>query len=287
MPELPEVETLRRDLSRAVIGRRIIAVELLRPRLLRGTDGYTFDDMIGMVVQEIRRRAKYLIVELSNGLSLVIHLGLAGQIVLERPSGERIAGGHPVPSFDQPLPHSLTSLILRLDDGSVLYLTDIRQFARLWLVPTGAVEMIVPETRLGIEPVAPEFTPSELASRLRRHPRGRLKPLLLDQSLLAGLGNIYVDEALWGAGLHPLRTVESLDDADVGRLYEAIKEVLDLALTYGVARIINGRAIPGARLPRVHGRAGQPCPRCGHPIEKLRVGGRGTYICPVCQPLVE
>lgn len=285
MPELPEVETLRRHLERTVTGMRIVAVELLKPKIVRGLPGFTLNDVVGAKIESVQRRAKYLIINLSNGLSLVIHLSLAGQIVVERPSGERVAGGHPVPSYDSPLPHKQTSLILRLEDGSVFYLTDIRQFARLWIMPSLEVVRAVPEERLGIEPTSPAFTFEELRRRLRQRPAAKLKPLLLDQSVVAGLGNIYVDEALWEAHLHPLRTAGSLGDEEIRGLHRAIQNVVDLALREGVAQIVNGKAVPGAHLPRIHGRAGQPCPRCGAIIQKLRIGGRGTYVCPVCQPL--
>lgn len=283
MPELPEVETLRRGLARALIGRRIVEAELLKPKILSGLPGHTLAEVVGATVEDVRRRAKYLIVDLSNGLSLVIHLSLAGQIVLESASGERLAGGHPVPRYEAPLPHRQTSVIFRLDDGSVLYLTDIRQFAHLWIAPTASVSSVIPEARLGVEIVGPEFTAEELGRRLRRRPKGKLKPLLLDQAILAGLGNIYVDESLWGSQLYPLRTAGSLSNEDVERLHGAIKEVIALALGKGVAQIVNGKAVPGATLPRIHGRQGEPCPRCGQILEKFRVGGRGTYVCPTCQ----
>lgn len=283
MPELPEVETLRRGLARALIGRRIVAAELLKPKILSGLPGHGLHEALGATIEDVRRRAKYLIVDLSNGLSLVVHLSLAGQIVLESPSAERFAGGHPVPKYEAPLPHKQTSVILRLDDGSTLFLTDIRQFAHLWIAPTSNVPDVIPEARLGVEILGPEFTVEELRRRLRRRPRGKLKPLLLDQTLLAGLGNIYVDESLWGAVIHPLRTAGSLSDEEVEHLYVAIKEVIDLALGKGVAQIVNGKAVVGATLPRIHGREGQPCPRCGQMIEKFRVVGRGTYVCPSCQ----
>lgn len=285
MPELPEVETLRRGLARALVGRRIVEAELLKPRIFSGLPGRSLTEAIGATIEAARRRAKYLILDLSNGLSLIFHLGLAGQIVLEQPSGERFAGGHPVPKYEAPLPHKQTSVILRFDDGSVLFLTDIRQFGHVWVAPTPEVERAIPEERLGIELLGPEFTVEELKQRLRRRPKARMKPLLLDQQALAGLGNIYVDESLWGAGLHPLRLAGSLSDAEIERLHRSIKEVLSLALDKGVARIVNGHAVPGARLPRVHGREGEPCPRCGQVIEKSRVGGRGTYTCRECQPL--
>src|SRR5262245_42517626 len=251
MPELPEVETLRRQLEASLKGRRIVAAELLTPKLLRGAEGRSVAELVGATIEGFRRRAKYLILDLSNRLSLVIHLGLAGQIVQQKAAGERIAGGHPVPAYDRPLPHKQTHLILQLDDGSVVFLTDIRKFAKLWVVPTPEVNTVVPDERLGAELLGANFTQEALARQLRRRPRARLKPLLLDQSTLAGLGNIYVDESLWGAGLHPLRTSASLTDQDVGRLHREIRDVIALALDKGVADVRNGKAVPGAALPRV------------------------------------
>lgn len=283
MPELPEIETLRRNLSPALVGHRIERAELLTPKMFLGPLGHTLADVLGATVEGLRRRAKYLIVDLSNGLSLVFHLGLAGQIVLERPSAARVVGGHPVPAYHRPLPHKQTHLILIFDSGDVLYMTDIRKFGHVWLVPTPEVFSVVPEERLGVEILSPEFTAEELLRRLRARPRARLKPLLLDQTAVAGLGNIYVDESLWGAGLHPLQTPEHLTDADIARLHQSIREVIDLALDKGIAELVNNRAVPGAHLPRLHGREGQPCLRCGQTIIKFRVGGRGTYVCPGCQ----
>jgi len=283
MPELPEVETLRRGLSQAITGRRIVAAELLKPKIYEGLPGYSLADVVDASVIDARRRAKYLILDLSNGLSLVVHLSLAGQIVVIRPNAEKVTGGHPVPAYDSDLPHRQTSVILRFDDGSILYLTDIRQFAHLWLAPTPDVMTIVPDERLGVEILGPDFRAAALHERLRRRPNAKLKALLLDQSVIAGLGNIYVDESLWDAGIHPLRTAGSLSDEEASCLYVAIRDVIDLALRDGVAQIVNGRAVIGATLPRIHGREGFPCPKCGQTIEKMRVVGRGTYVCRDCQ----
>ena len=284
MPELPEVETLRRELATQLIGRRIDLADLLTPKILSGIDGYGPADLVGATIIGTRRRAKYLIVDLSNGISFVVHLSLAGQIVVDRPHGVRTSGGHPVPAYTATLPHKQTHLILRFDDQTVLYLTDIRKFMHFWVVPTADVGRVVPEGRLGAEIVDAGFTLEEFDRRVRRRSSARLKPLLLDQSVVAGLGNIYVDESLWGAFIHPERTVASLSAKEMAQLHASIREVIGLALTNGVAQIKNGKAVVGAELPRIHGREGQPCPRCGLPIEKMRVVGRGTYVCRVCQP---
>jgi formamidopyrimidine-DNA glycosylase len=283
MPELPEVETLRRNLERDLVGRTVLQAELFTPKIFSGVEGHSIAESISTTVVAVRRRAKYLIVDLSNGISLVVHLSLAGQIVLEKAAGERTSGGHPVPAYDQPLPHKQTHVILALDDGSVLYLTDIRKFAHLWVVPTPDVYSVVPDERLGPDVASDAFTLDEFRARLQRRAGSRLKPLLLDQEVIAGLGNIYVDESLWGAKLHPERTAASLGEADLANLYASIREVIGLALEKGVAEIVNGRAVEGAVLPRIHGREGQPCPRCGVVIEKYRVVGRGTYVCRGCQ----
>jgi formamidopyrimidine-DNA glycosylase len=285
MPELPEVETLRRAIASELTGRRIETAELRKLKIFAGTEGHELGEVEGATIVAARRRAKYLIVDLSNDHSMVIHLSLAGQIVIDRPTGVRKSGGHPSPAYSGTFPHRQTHVIVTFDDASVLYLTDIRSFMHLWIVPTAEVNQVVPESRLGIEIADAGFTFDEFRTRIQKRRSARLKPLLLDQSVIAGLGNIYVDESLWGAQLHPEQTVASLDDDDLKRLYEAIREVIDLALTHGVAQIRNGHAVKGAELPRIHGREGQPCPRCGHPIEKFRVVGRGTYICPVCQPV--
>ena len=282
MPELPEVETLRRNLEREILGQTIVKADLLTPSMFEGPCPVT--DLIGATVQATRRRAKYLIVDLSNNLSLIFHLGLAGQIVLEKPSTQRVVGGHPIPKYNAPLPHKQTHLVLTLGNGDVLFMTDIRKFGHIWLAPTPEVYAIVPHERLGPEILSDEFTAGELRRILRARPRAKLKPLLLDQSAVAGLGNIYVDESLWGAGLPPLQTPSQLSDEDIDRLHRSIRDVIHLAVTQGVAEIVNNRAVEGSHLPRVHGREGQPCPRCGGPITRFRVVGRSTYVCERCQP---
>lgn len=284
MPELPEVETLRRELAQTLVGRRIVAVDLKLEKLFYGQDALTPTDLCGRRVEGLRRRAKFLVLELSDGLALVVHLRLSGQLVHSGPDGRLLAaGGHPVPAFGAPLPHRATHLVFTLDDGSWLYLTDIRQFGRLWLLRADAVEPFLESHGLGPEPLAEEFTLEELRRRIARRPRAALKGLLLDQSFVGGVGNIYADEIAYAAGLSPLVPVGSLDDGQVAALYRALREVLHHAVTHGVAEILNGRANPNREFPRVHGRAGQACRRCGATIVKTRVAGRGTYTCPRCQ----
>jgi formamidopyrimidine-DNA glycosylase len=284
MPELPEVETLRRALEHTLVGRRFTSVAVSLPKLFVGQAGLGPEDVLTRRVEQIRRRAKFLLLDLSNDLALVFHLRMSGQLIQRSASGETIAtGGHPVPAFGAPLPHRATHAIFGLDDGSTLYLTDIRQFGRIWLMPAPALDDFLAAGNLGPEPLDLAFTAEVLRERLARRRRAALKPLLLDQRFLVGIGNIYADEIAFAAGLSPLAVVGELDVARQDELHAAIREVLDHAVTNGVAEILNGRASPEHDFPRVHGRAGQPCPRCATSVVKTRVGGRGTYTCPVCQ----
>ena len=284
MPELPEVETLRRALSTTLIGRRIAGVDCTLPKLFDPDTGFGPDAVQNHRVENLRRRAKFLVVDLSDGLAMVIHLRLSGQLVHRAADGTTLAtGGHPVPAFTAALPHKATHAIFTLDDGSRLYLTDIRQFGRVWVLPADRVGELLARSKLGPEPLADEFDESELHRRLDRRPRAVLKPLLLDQHFLGGVGNIYADEIAFEARLSPVAPVADLDDQRRAALYGAIRSVLDHAVTHGPAEILNGRANPERDFPRVHGRAGHPCPRCGATIVKTRVVGRGTYTCPTCQ----
>ncbi len=284
MPELPEVESLVRDLGPGVIGRRITSVEVHKPKLFNAAPGLALEDLFGKTFERVWRRGKLTVWELSDGLSLVVHLKLAGQMVHVDAEGHELAhGGHPVPMWGFPMPHKSTHVVFHLDDGSVLYLTDVRQFARLHLMPDAEVASFLKKQKLGPEPLTRRFTADELYRRLQR--RGiPLKTAITDQSIVGGIGNIYADESLWRARLHPRRPASSLSRAEVGTLHRAIRWVLDYAVREGAAFVPHGKAISDRDFPYVHGRAGSPCPR--HPrtiIQKEWVGGRGTHFCPRCQ----
>jgi formamidopyrimidine-DNA glycosylase len=284
VPELPEVESLVRDLGPGVIGRRIERVEVHKPKLFNAVPGLSLEDLFGRSIERVWRRGKLTVWELSDGLSLVVHLKLAGQMVHVAADGHEIAhGGHPVPMWGFPLPHKSSHVVFHLDDRSVLYLTDIRQFARLHLMPDIQVAAFLKKQKLGPEPLTRRFTAEELYRRLQR--RGiPLKTAIMDQSIVGGIGNIYADESLWRARFHPRVPASSLTLTEVKRLHRAIRWVLDYAVREGAAFVPHGKAISDRDFPYVHGRAGSPCPRHSRTIiQKEWVGGRGTHFCPRCQ----
>ena len=288
MPELPEVETIRRGLAPLLEGRRIAALEVRKPKLFLPAPGLTAASLAGRRVGEIWRRAKFLGWELSGDLALVFHFKLTGQVIYRAPDGRSFGAGHPIPPFDAPVPGPMTHLIFSFEEGGTLYINDQRQFMRVRLLPAAEVEPFLAAYRLGPDPLREDFTVAALNERLRARPKMPLKPLLLDQSFVAGLGNIYTDETLNAAGLHPLRRAGELNVDEVARLHRSMIDVLGLALRQGGAIVINGRMVPlpGKDFLYVHGRAGQPCLRhAGAIVVRTVVGQRGTYLCPVCQPL--
>ncbi|MDQ3703206.1 MAG: DNA-formamidopyrimidine glycosylase [Chloroflexota bacterium] len=272
MPELPEVETIRADLARSVIGRRITGVEVIWPR---SVDRPPTEALVGLlpghVVEALDRRGKYLVLRLDGGAALVVHLRMTGRLRWREAGSER---------------DRHVRVILFLDDGHELHFDDQRKFGRLYFALDEA-ELLEILAKLGPEPLVEEFTRQGLRTQLLRR-RTRLKPLLLDQRFLAGLGNIYVDEALWRAGLHPLRRSDSLSTPDIARLHEGIVAALQQGIanrgtTFSTYQDLAGSAGLNQEQLFVFRREGQPCPRCGTPIQKIRVAGRGTHICPRCQ----
>ena len=278
MPELPEVETVARDLRRAGLeGRRIVKVRVGWPKSVLVIPAGDFPRALaGATIRRIWRRAKYLVFDLEDGRTLFVHLRMTGRFDLARDFRQRNAHEH---------------VVLLFDDGTSVHFEDPRKFGR-WVL-TGAPGQYL--DALGPEPLDPAFTAAAFAERLRPH-RRKIKPLLLDQSVVAGVGNIYVDEALWAAGIHPGRGSDSLSRAEIGRLHRAIRQVLRRGIenqgtSLGTASTnfysTGGRRGRNQDALRVFRRAGEPCPRCGTAIERLVVAQRGTHICPRCQVKVD
>jgi len=282
MPELPEVETVARDLRPLLVGATIIGARCTWPRTLRNHDPIAFADAVsGRTILAVGRRAKQLVIELSGGLGLTIHLKMTGQLFVVR------AG---VP--DDPY----VRLVLELEDGRELRFRDIRKFGKVGLFERDpATGELVIETggsavfaAIGPEPLDPSFSLRQFRSRLRRR-KGRLKSLLLDQSFIAGIGNIYADEALWRSRLHPLRTVGTLRPPDERHLYEAVTGVLAEAVERRGSSIDDYTAPDGdgsmQEVLDVYQRTGEPCHRCGRPIKRIVIGARSTHLCSWCQRL--
>jgi formamidopyrimidine-DNA glycosylase len=272
MPELPEVETIRRQLAPHLEGRTLEAIEILDPRWTRPrTPATVADGLRGRYVERVGRSGKYLVWELTEERFLLMHLRMTGSLL-----------------FDPPTEPLHTRVRFALDAGHRLIYVDPRRFGTGHLVVGIEARDRYLSQRLGVEPMTPDFT----AEHLRALTRGRTAPIksfVLDQRQIAGVGNIYADEALFRARIHPLRPAGSLR----GGQLEALREAIDYALAAGIeakgATIDDFRHVDGARgsfqdLFMVHQRAGEPCPRCGTPIRKLVVGGRGTYVCERCQP---
>jgi len=273
MPELPEVETVRTRIAPVLEGRRFERVEIHDPRLVRPYEpAEVAAELTGERVDAVERRGKYVIVRFESGRALLIHLRMTGSL-----------GHHAGGAVDDD-PHRRA--VVRLDNGSDVTYRDVRRFGTWLLLEPGELAPYL-ASKVGDEPLDVLFTSARLGERLHER-RAPIKAALLDQRTLAGLGNIYVDEALWRARIHPLRPAGNLDRNELRRLHRAIRA----ALEHGIAR--QGSTLRDYRLPdggtgtmqnefKVYGRGGEPCDRCGTPIAKSRVGGRGTWFCPTCQ----
>ena len=273
MPELPEVETVRARLAPVLTGRRFERVEIHDPRLVRPYEpAEVAAELEGERVAAVERRGKYLIVRFESGRVLLIHLRMTGS--LRHTSGDLAEDTH-------------RRAVVRLDNGSDVAYRDVRRFGTWLLLEPGELEPYL-DSRVGEEPLDALFTAARLGERLSGR-RAPIKAALLDQRTLAGMGNIYVDEALWRARIHPLRAAESLDRNELRRLHKGVRAALEA----GIAR--QGSTLRDYALPdgasgsmqhefKVYGRGGEPCDRCGTPIAKIRVAGRGTWFCSTCQP---
>ncbi len=285
MPELPEVETMRRNIEAGLLEHTIASYSLTLPKLLRQSPIPTLDPIVGQRIVAVRRRAKVLMIDLDDDLTIAVHCKLAGQIAIYGSDGRRLVAGHPVPKPDDDYPHKSTHLTINFTDGSILYYSDIRQFGWVRLGDRDAIAAHVLEMNFGPEGVNDAALTEEVLFNGLQRRRIPIKTALLDQSLLAGLGNIYVDEALHRAKIHPSLPANQLERERIPGLLTAIDWALREGIRQGGAKIIHNRAHPVDQFPEVHGRVGEPCFVCGDIVTKVRVGARGTYLCPTCQPL--
>jgi formamidopyrimidine-DNA glycosylase len=291
MPELPEVEHAARGLGAQIIGRRIVAVTHLDwERMVETPPVEQFRALLeGREVLAAGRRAKWILLTLDGGWTLALHLRMSGTISVHDSAAT---------------PDTHTHLVLLLDDGRQVFFHDTRKFGRARLLDMAGLffhdtrkfgrarlldmaGLAMLESAHGLEPLTDDFTPAALAEQLRGR-RTRLKPLLLDQKVIAGIGNIYADEALWHAQLHPLRLSDSLSDDEIARLHTGIRTALLQGLEHGGSTLRDYRNSYGDSGSnqehfKVYNQQGKPCPRCWTTIEKIVVGQRGTHLCPACQ----
>jgi formamidopyrimidine-DNA glycosylase len=294
MPELPEVETVRRQLEPQVVGRRVESAEVLDERWTRPRSPRELERAVaGRRVEAVDRRGKYLLVRLEGDHTLVMHLRMTGNLLLRpadaigesavdlmeaRLGGPRLYESHPDARF--------LRAVIRLDDGSEVWFTDARRFGHAEVLTGDELEPYF-AARLGLEPLSDELTPQALC-RVAAGRTAPLKSFLLNQAGIAGIGNIYADEALWRARLHPLSPAGSMRPEHCEDLCEGIVEALEAGLAHGGSSIDDYRDARGERGSMqdeflVHTREGEPCVRCGETIRRIVVGGRSTYFCPGCQ----
>lgn len=274
MPELPEVETLRRGLERHLMGRTLGLVRVRIAKMLKGTfyDPVVFSERLqGRRVESVGRRGKHLIIALDSGYYLLLHLNMRGQLLVtpsETPEGKYLAAAFP------------------LDDGRELRFHDMWTWGEMRMASREELAAHPALSTMGPEPFSEEWTPLHFLTALARRPKTAIKTILLDQSVVAGVGNIYADESLYRARIHPLRPAASLDKPETERLHREIRAVLYEATDGGGTtsdNYVDAEGQVGRYTPRVYDRNGQPCFSCGQPLTKIRVTGRGTVFCATCQ----
>ena len=318
MPELPEVETVRRGLAELLPGRVVARTVVFdSPKSFPNAPADVEQFLHGARVMAVRRRAKVLMIDLDTHYSLVVHLKMTGQLVFRQNSrhnarvspkksrGPRkvaqdfsadtarevddFAGGHPNDSLVGELPDRSTRVQIEFTDGSRLFFNDQRKFGWMKLLPTDEVKNLPFMQKVGPEPLDPNTRAEDFIQRIRRRQNSMIKPAFLDQAVIAGVGNIYADEALWAAQIHPQTRVKNISDQQLNTLFNELRQILQLSIDQGGSTDKNyvdaeGRKGNYLTFAHVFRREGQACHR--HPdqeIIKLKVGGRGTHICPVCQ----
>ena len=294
MPELPEVETIRRGLSNFVIKQKIKKIDVSCEKSFIGMP----KTAQGHTITDVRRFGKALVIDLDANLSLLIHLRMTGQLIYDSTSllvgnsptiaGNRYAAGHPSENFLASLPNKQTRVVITLERGT-LFFNDQRKFGFIKILPTTEVEHDSFIEKLAKEPWA--MTSDEFYEKLQRHKNSLIKATILDQSIICGLGNIYADESLFASGIHPARRSGSLTREESNRLLIEARRVMDKSIASGGSTMATYVKADGTRgdylekFAQVFHRDGEPCPRCGTKIIKIRVAGRGTHICPNCQIL--
>lgn len=283
---MPEVETVKRGLTRLIVGKKIKDVKHNWPKSFPNTPADTAHFIVGKKITSVKRRAKVLLIELDSGYTLVTHLKMTGQLVYV--GKQRFGAGHPNDSLIGQLPDKSTRVTIDFSDGSVLYFNDQRKFGWMRLIATIQVPEIDFFVSVGPEPLDSDFSFLKFKDCLMRRKSSKIKAVLLDQTVIAGVGNIYADESLYMAKIHPETTVEKIPNTKLATLHHDLIEVLKLSIKKGGStdrNYVNTEGKKGSYIDfaKVFRRQGQPCERCGTEIIKIRSAGRGTHICPKCQ----
>lgn len=289
MPELPEVETVRVGLARLIVNRKIQSATHDTAKSFPNSEADVNRFLNGAKIMGVRRRAKVLLIDLSSMYTLVIHLKMTGQLVF-RDKNVAFGAGHPNDSLIGLLPDRSTRVIFKFFDDSHLFFNDQRKFGWVRLLPTLEVPNIDFMRKVGPEPLEDDFTAKLFAERFKRRPNTSIKAALLDQTVIAGVGNIYADESLWLAKIHPLTLVKKISKKQFVDLYTELRAVMNLSIAKGGStdrNYVNAEGKKGSYIDfaNVFRREGYSCKRCGTIIVKMRAAGRGTHICPECQVL--
>ena len=291
MPELPEVETIRQGLRSAIVGKRFSDFWTNWRKNVKPSAAVVKRKIKGQKVIAVERRAKILIIKLNGGLNLLIHLKLTGQLVYQLKTKDKkpktIFGGHPQKGGLENLPNKFTHHIFTFSNGAKLFFNDLRKFGWVKLVDKEQVDKFT--SGLGIEPFDKDFTLAKFTAVLKRYPNRKVKQVLLDQTLISGLGNIYADESLFAAGIRPSRQAKRIKPPEIRRLYQSVKKILKAAIKHkGTSTdtiYIQISGAPGGygKYLKVYGRHKDKCKRCGSQLIKIKQNGRGTHYCPKCQ----
>jgi formamidopyrimidine-DNA glycosylase len=293
MPELPEVETLRSQLDSVVSGKTIKTSKVKWPKMVSPLSPTTFNRRLkNRKIIGVDRRAKMLVFRLNNTGNkkdpqfLAVHLKMTGQLVFCPKSGQATYGGHPQKDGTKDLPNKHTHIIIDFIDGSNLYFNDMRKFGWMRLLTQSDLDDIF--SRYGLEALSAKFSISAFRAMMSRYPNRKIKQLLLDQTLIAGIGNIYADEACFATGVMPTRNLKDISDVEAKSLLSHVKRILKLSIakkgtSYSTYVNLDGNS--GGFVPylKVYGRKGDPCKKCKNPIDRMRVVGRGTHYCSICQ----
>jgi len=287
MPELPEVEIIKRGLEQKIVGKTIKNIDVRVTKIFQGEP----KKIVGAKIISVDRFAKMIVIKLSNGKAMLIHLKLTGQLVFDCKEGDkscRTAGGHPSKDLRADLPSQFTHVIFYFDDGGVLYFNDLRKFGYIKLYNSEEIPDLKVLKELGPDPYSKVLTPEYLMKVTSRRPKIKIKQILMDQTVIGGVGNIYADESLFCARVSPLRFAKDVSRSELDRIIKCIRSVMDFSIAHGGSSEntyvnIEGKKGGMQNFFKVYRQTGEACPECGGKIKRTVVGGRGTHFCSVCQ----